>query len=60
MEYTIEAGKRYKCASKVCYKRFTVTVGTIMEASNIPVSKWLTAIYLVTAHKRGKIGRAHV
>ena len=51
--YTIEGGKRYKCASKTCYKRFTVTVGTIMEASNIPVSKWLTAIYLVTAHKRG-------
>lgn len=27
--YTIEGGKRYKCADKNCFKRFTVTVGTI-------------------------------
>ena len=51
--YVIEGGERFKCASKTCYKRFRVTVGTIMEASKIPVSKWLTAIYLVTAHKKG-------
>ena len=51
--YVIEGGKRYKCGSSKCYKRFTVTVGTIFEASNIPLSKWFTAIYLCTAHKRG-------
>src|SRR3982751_4957361 len=51
--YTIEGGKRYKCASNVCYKRFTVTVGTIFESSNIPLDKWFTAIYLTTAHKKG-------
>ena len=51
--YVIEGGERYKCANNKCYKRFTVTVGTIMEASNIPISKWLTGIYLVTAHKKG-------
>lgn len=51
--YVIEGGKRYKCGSSKCYKRFTVTVGTIFEASNIPLSKWFTAIYMVTAHKRG-------
>jgi transposase-like protein len=51
--YVIEGGERFKCASNTCYKRFRVTVGTIMEASKIPVSKWLTAIYLVTAHKKG-------
>ena len=51
--YVIEGGERFKCASKTCYKRFRVTVGTIMEASKIPISKWLTAIYLVTAHKKG-------
>ena len=51
--YVIEGGKRYKCASKTCYSKFSVTVGTIMEASNIPLVKWLTAIYLVSAHKKG-------
>lgn len=51
--YSIEDGERYKCASKECYKRFKITVGTIFEASNIPLTKWFTAIYLVTAHKKG-------
>jgi len=51
--YVIENGKRFKCASKTCYKKFSVTVGTVMEASNIPLNKWLMAIYLCTAHKKG-------
>ena len=51
--YVIEGGKRYKCGSKTCYKKFSVTVGTVMEASNIPLNKWLMGIYLVAAHKRG-------
>ena len=51
--YVIEGGERYKCANNKCYKRFTVTVGTVLEASNIPVSKWLMAVYLVTGHKKG-------
>lgn len=49
----IEGGKRFKCNHKDCKKNFSVTVGTIMEASKIPLTKWLTAIYLITAHKRG-------
>lgn len=51
--YSIEDGERYKCANNKCYKRFKITVGTIFEASNIPLTKWFTAIYLVTAHKKG-------
>ncbi len=51
--YVIENGKRFKCASKTCYKKFSVTVGTIFEASNIPLNKWIMAIYLGTAHKKG-------
>lgn len=51
--YTIENGERYKCANNKCYKRFTVTVGTIFHASNIPLTKWLMAVYIVTAHKKG-------
>lgn len=51
--YVIDKGERYKCANNQCYKRFRITVGTIMEASNVPLVKWFTAIYLVTAHKKG-------
>lgn len=51
--YSIENGKRFKCKSKACYKKFSVTVGTVFEASNIPLNKWFMAIYLTTAHKKG-------
>lgn len=51
--YVIEGGKRYKCADKTCHKKFSVTVGTFMEASNIPLTKWIAGIYLVSSHKKG-------
>jgi len=51
--YIIENNERYKCASKDCYKRFTVLVGTIFEASKIPLKKWFIAVYLNTAYKKG-------
>lgn len=51
--YVIENGERFKCKSKACYKKFSVTVGTVFEASNIPLTKWLMALYLCTAHKKG-------
>ena len=41
----------YKC--KACRKQFTVTVGTVFEDSHIPLNKWLQAIYLITASKKG-------
>jgi len=41
----------YKC--KECTKQFTVTVGTIFEGSRIPLNKWLMAIYLMCASKKG-------
>jgi hypothetical protein len=51
--YVIENGRRFKCGHKDCYSKFSVTVGTIFEASNIALTKWLAAIYLCTAHKKG-------
>ena len=51
--YKIENGTRYKCANNKCYKRFKVTVGTIFEASNIPLSTWFPALYLILSHKKG-------
>jgi transposase-like protein len=51
--YNIEKNKRYKCGNSECYKKFSVTVGTVMEASNVPLVKWFTAFYLTSAHKKG-------
>lgn len=39
----------YKCGE--CKDTFTVTVGTVMEASKIPLHKWLIAFYMMCASK---------
>ncbi len=41
----------YYCAA--CNGQFTVTVGTVMERSHIPLSKWLLAMHLMGASKKG-------
>jgi transposase-like protein len=41
----------YQCNS--CREQFTVTVGTVFERSKIPLSKWLTALFLMVASKKG-------
>lgn len=51
--YVIENNRRYKCGNSECYKKFSVTVGTVFEASKIPLVKWFTAVYLSSAHKKG-------
>ena len=51
--YVIENGKRFKCGNNQCYKKYTVTVGSVMHASNIPLTTWMPAIYLISAHKKG-------
>jgi transposase-like protein len=43
----------YKCRIKECRKQFTATVGTVFEDSRIPLNKWLQAIYLMGASKKG-------
>jgi transposase-like protein len=53
------AGKRvqktrkglWKCKS--CRKQFTVTVNTVFADSHIPLSKWVLAIHLFCASKKG-------
>jgi len=40
-----------KCSE--CKKQFTVKVGTIFEDSHIPLNKWIHAIHLLTASKKG-------
>jgi transposase-like protein len=41
----------YHC--QVCRKYFSVRVGTVMEASRIPLQKWLMATYLLTVSRKG-------
>lgn len=36
----------YKC--KMCEEQFTVTVGTVMHRSHIPLNKWLVGFYLIS------------
>ncbi|MGO8841582.1 MAG: IS1595 family transposase, partial [Methyloceanibacter sp.] len=41
----------YMC--NACRSQFTVTVGTLMERSKIPLHKWLYATYLLMSSKKG-------
>ena len=43
----------YRCAEKECRKDFTITTGTVMERSHIPLNKWLMGFYLMSASKKG-------
>lgn len=41
----------FKCNE--CREQFTVTVGTVMERSKIPLRKWALAMFLMAASKKG-------
>ncbi len=41
----------YKC--KDCRKPFSVTVGTVMERSKVPLCKWVLAAQLMASSKKG-------
>jgi transposase-like protein len=41
----------YKC--KDCRKPFSVTIGTVMERSHLPLSKWILAARFMAASKKG-------
>jgi transposase-like protein len=41
----------YHCSD--CRRKFTALVGTVMERSHIPVNKWLLAMHLMCASKKG-------
>ena len=44
---------RYRCASPECRKDFSVTTGTVMERSHIPLRKWVLALHLMSSSKKG-------
>lgn len=49
--YPIKRGNRYQCTA--CRYQASVTAGTVMEKSRIPLVKWFWAAYLVSTDKRG-------
>lgn len=49
---TIKTGKPQPYHCKKCRKYFSVRVGTVMEASPIPLQKWLMATYLLTVARK--------
>ena len=56
MDVTALQGKKhrpgvYQCNG--CREQFTVTVKTVFERSKIPLSKWLAALFMLTASKKG-------
>ncbi|GAC1330733.1 MAG: IS1595 family transposase [Beijerinckiaceae bacterium] len=51
--YKIKKSGWYRCGEPKCRKDFTVTTGTVMERSKIPLNKWLMAFYLMNASKKG-------
>jgi len=49
--YHFSDNRTHKCAT--CRRRFSIKVGTIFEDTKIPLRKWMAAIWLITAHKKG-------
>jgi transposase-like protein len=47
------AGASGKIFCKACRKKFFVSVGTVMESSHLPLTKWLMAFRLMASSKKG-------
>ena len=51
--YNTKRPGRYRCGNPECRKDFTVTTGTVMESSHIPLNKWMIGFYLMSSSKKG-------
>jgi transposase-like protein len=50
------AGKSHRpglIACRACREHYTVTVGTVMESSHIPLNKWALGFHLMASSKKG-------
>ncbi len=55
-EYKRLEGEKHRAGlfqCNACRQQFTVTVGTLFERSKIALTKWLMAVYLLSASKKG-------
>ena len=53
---TLVQGKSHRpglYACRACREHFTVTVGTVMESSHIPLHKWALGFHLMASSKKG-------
>jgi len=48
-----DAGAKGQVLCRPCRKKFTVTVGTVMERSHITLAKWVLAFRLMASSKKG-------
>jgi hypothetical protein len=46
-------GKRFTWECTACGKQTSVTAGTVMHGSHLPLKTWFTAIHIVTSHSNG-------
>jgi len=51
--YSTKRAGRYRCGNPECRKDYTVTTGTVMESSHVPLNKWMLAFYLECSSKKG-------
>lgn len=49
--YHFSDRKTFKCGA--CRRRFSIKVGTIFEATKLPLRKWFAAIWMITNHPKG-------
>ena len=45
--------KDFKCSNKECNKKFSTLTDSIYECSKITLQVWFSAMYLISAHKKG-------
>jgi len=48
-----EKKKAYQCKDKYCRHQTSVTAGTVMEHTRLPIKTWFWAIFLMSTDKRG-------
>src|SRR4051794_41137183 len=51
LEGKVHRAGLYEC--RECELQFSVTVGSVMERSHLPLTKWVAAFHLMSASKKG-------
>lgn len=49
----IRSRGKWQCREKGCRKQFSLTVGTIMEASHLRLDQWLVAVWMIVNCRNG-------
>src|SRR5215470_5928402 len=49
----IKSRARFQCREKECRAQFSLTTGTIMEASHMPLEKWIMAVWMIANCRNG-------